>query len=1503
MRELFNQKLKNDSFFRELSMYFQIEKNGVPEKNFIEDEDSEKKSFEDFPQWSLKVKNSFFCLDFGGEFIANLDPVNLVPSNEKSLISMFSCLHKHKVGLFNQSAGFKETLASLSNFTGHFLRFVELGPHFCSTTMITSLLQSSLYGGFWCGVDFSLIEDYEFLSEVTVQLLIITYLQYYHSVSGEEPSAPDTTLPHPTLQIGGDASPFEPQLVKKDIEEFLGQFKILPVATSINNLENKTKAKYFVNCSPQNLNFFKLGLKSTWRNVTCFKPPTPAFFETLLYLQGVGHVPQIVSILRQFFEKCEILQVPLMVKLENKSVISSLVCLIKRDIQKKGDFRAISRTLMNILKSFFSRFVSKSHHYHITSILDKLFSKYLPRKKYSLRPRLSSNTNMFTDQIRNFRDSLSTLLDFSASILVTGHFFDFLPALIVKVLDKRKSLVFNFSPLNAENQELFGSSVRKGQANLKSIFMDSENSNYLKTVRSKSGTKNQTLQVSQARQHQSFYSNKVNFKSKLKNGSSSPGFYSLLFQFFEHFSSSGECLLKCLKQFDLFCLDESLNQRLSKSVVQLERLLFKPDFKLSIPNSKLSQFKLKKDSSASQSSTTPESGGQYSSVTFLVDAPPSDAYTLLNSSNEGTYIHEDGSVSFFERNSLRCIFRCPDLSNIPPDILGKTSLVHLDAQDSFVFFESAFKFEVDLLFRDLPDKMSLEEPVCPSLNVFSSALVKLFSLLFERILMIQKKSASIPKTSAFKNFVCLVKSSLPGFLHANPELLSGPSPQVTSRCVLGFFLQSVNFSVNLSPDQKTRKVFNKYLKSLLDSHFNYNTAAKYPLPLDHSLLKGMTTFDLDFFHFRNTQWHSLANFLDPQSPNEPHKQVSVSRSINNSNQMTNLLLSKKSTFNISSSKLSMNINESVFLNLDQENSHFVSQSNTSLNPPRHFPLPSQLFFLHSYLQHSKSATLKYHPRFPLPQFVTKLLNMPLSPEKTTPHTPRSILKISPFEQVSKSFLQNTLLQQYVPVDPTTLKHSKASNLTDISMTIFIQDVNLRHPFHLSFWNRLSATGEIQNLSSPPFSICLAHNTQLLCLSPYETGEASITEHSVQLENSPRITIPNFHSRQLQTIFTQIIDPNVAMDAKGLIDQVKTSSVDPFVLEFSEKISPFLTELYFSSNLKDNFHLSVSDPRIFNILFELCLKINEARAKPGGFSPGVVVSTFQTVFRQSNITQESAATILYNSSVHLFKSCSSHSSKNLLASSQIAQAINDLCKDPVHKHFFRQIAFGNYSAEIIEQVCRLSGDTWVFAGSHKLMKLQHLLISGLIHSFRVINPESPVVRCEQLKLSLAGVFEEHIKFRNPEKVVILVDLRNRGEELETQKLTHLILNKQFNLAFSKREVRDWGKRISKQRQTMFRRLKTKSVSEVSLVDVFNNFFDSMVSFCISEFDAGFEQKRRVFLTFPRVDMKSFSEFIETNFIKNQIFACTEFFDFLRDVNLPLTNTTGRIFLIIASVIFA
>ena len=51
------------------------------------------------------------------------------------------------------------------------------------------------------------------------------------------------------------------------------------------------------------------------------------------------------------------------------------------------------------------------------------------------------------------------------------------------------------------------------------------------------------------------------------------------------------------------------------------------------------------------------------------------------------------------------------------------------------------------------------------------------------------------------------------------------------------------------------------------------------------------------------------------------------------------------------------------------------------------------------------------------------------------------------------------------------------------------------------------------------------------------------------------------------------------------------------------------------------------------------------------------------------------------------------------------------------------------------------------------------------------------------------------------------------------------------------------------------------------------------------------------------MKRFSWFIETHFIKNQLFACTAFFDFLRDVNLPLTNTTGRIFLIIASVIFA
>jgi hypothetical protein len=379
---------------------------------------------------------------------------------------------------------------------------------------------------------------------------------------------------------------------------------------------------------------------------------------------------------------------------------------------------------------------------------------------------------------------------------------------------------------------------------------------------------------------------------------------------------------------------------------------------------------------------------------------------------------------------------------------------------------------------------------------------------------------------------------------------------------------------------------------------------------------------------------------------------------------------------------------------------------------------------------------------------------------------------------------------------------------------------------------------------------------------------------------------------LKTIFTKIIDPSVVLNSEGDINQIKSPNTEDFTMEFSQHLSPFLTDLYFSPNLKDNFHFSVSNPRIFRILCSLCSKIYETNRKSQTCNSGNIVSSFQSIFRRSNIIQESASTILYNSSVQLFKSTSSYSSKQTILGSQIAQAINELSKDPVRKHFFKQISFGNYSSEIIDQIACLSQTNWVFSGNNELMKTQHLLISGLIHSLRTINPDAPVTTCDQLKILLTSAFDDHLRSRSSERVLILVDLSGDTSPSKDT-LIHLILNHQFNLAFSKREIISMGKRLTKQRQTIFKKSGLKSAGDVSVVDVCNTFFSGIVSFCIWKFSSDFEEQRRLFLTFPRLDMRSFAEFIETNYIKNQIFICTELYNYLREVTLPLNNTTGTL----------
>jgi REP element-mobilizing transposase RayT len=205
---------------------------------------------------------------------------------------------------------------------------------------------------------------------------------------------------------------------------------------------------------------------------------------------------------------------------------------------------------------------------------------------------------------------------------------------------------------------------------------------------------------------------------------------------------------------------------------------------------------------------------------------------------------------------------------------------------------------------------------------------------------------------------------------------------------------------------------------------------------------------------------------------------------------------------------------------------------------------------------------------------------------------------------------------------------------------------------------------------------------------------------------------------------------------------------------------------------------------------------------------------------------------------------------------------------------------------------LTSGPWIYSGSDYNIKIQHLLISGHTYGFKVANPETLVVMCQQLKMILCSVIEEKIRNWDNDRVVVLLNIRDTSREAESQILFHVISNNHFHLLFSKREVKEICKRLYKNRRLSSKKGRSKSSNEVPLVFLFNDFFQKIISFCIWEFNDTFEQKRRLFQCYDRVDLKSFSEFIETNFIKNQIFECTELFSFLKNTPLPLNKTSGN-----------
>lgn len=189
-----------------------------------------------------------------------------------------------------------------------------------------------------------------------------------------------------------------------------------------------------------------------------------------------------------------------------------------------------------------------------------------------------------------------------------------------------------------------------------------------------------------------------------------------------------------------------------------------------------------------------------------------------------------------------------------------------------------------------------------------------------------------------------------------------------------------------------------------------------------------------------------------------------------------------------------------------------------------------------------------------------------------------------------------------------------------------------------------------------------------------------------------------------------------------------------------------------------------------------------------------------------------------------------------------------------------------------------------------MKLQHLLISAFTYSFKVINPDSAISNCIQFKMILCSVLEEILKNKNFEKIIMLIDLKTSKDNFQKEILLHIILNKHFHLIFSKREIKDYGKRLYKIKKSLNNQ-KFKNSIDFSYDNVFNYFLKHILSFCIWDYDSEFEEKRRLFCRFPRLDMKSFSEFIETNYIKNKIFSCSELFLSIKEIKLPLNQTTG------------
>lgn len=1480
-------------FLRELIIYFEVSKNGVPESHFAEDddEDLDKRSFEELPEWKLTVCNSFFRVDFGGEFVANVDPLDLVPQNEKSFLSLFSCMDKQKVGLFNESCHFQQTLTSLTRLCGYFLRFTLISPKNAHIAMVTSLVRSSFLGGFWLGLDLSLINDFRFLAEVNIQLLVMTYLQYYQDQLKQAASDSDQFAHLPAFSINKNSQLFNKGISKKSIEEFLAQFNLIPLSPTFQAVEHKTKCKFFLNCSNENLRFFRLNLKTTWRHVTCFKPPSVAFAQNLLVLHGVSDVSQVCDLLRRLWNKCRRLSLPFMLDPESPRVVWRLARLVKNELPLSRSFPA--RHLFSVFQRFFSSFIPKKFHHQLTSLLETLFLNYLPRKKYSLRPRKNQALNPFGNKVSSFIESFSLLLEFSSSVLVTGPCPPFLTTLLVKILNDNNCLAFNFSPLHADREDLLGANFPGEQTHSRPGVLHSTDSKEASFDNSSIFSKLHLSKSSQSVKRNSFHFRNINFKSKLCMHLPSMGFYSHLFRSLEDSHVNSQPLLSTLKRFGVFSFKESLNCCQLSRIRILENHLERSDVDLSSSTKGPSEAPPTQPTSTSDFQSTESVPRDFSSLALLLDVMPVEAPLLFAAARNGSFVHTDGSISAFSNSVLKCIFRTQVPRHLSPLYLGKVSVLHFDFPNSFSYLESAFRFQMNLFKSLVPTLVPTLVPsvrkLPPSLHSFFDALVRLFSMLFERILLIQKKMSQVPRLSAYNNFVLLLKQYFPAFICENPSLLGTPSSAVISRCVLGFFLQTINFSINVTPNQKSRKSFNRYLKSLLESFFNFNISAKYSLPFDRSLLKGMTSFDLDLFYFRDTFWEPLPLFFDRASSDSDY----IS-SMDFSSEFMKANFSKKTFANLSSPNVNFQLNPSSFkLNTEIDSFNVFTQSGDMMSQSLWPQLPGHLRFLSSFIRFSKSATLRYHPRFPLKELLGYLLTCPSSTPtclESAPSSPNSILNISPLENVSHSFVQNVILGSYIAVDPITLKHFGASNLSELSLTVLVSDVSLQSPPLLSFWNRLTSTGEIQNLGSAPYSLCKVHNTQFLCLSPILSSRTELSDHSIRPTHTPHVTIPDFSRRQLKHIFTVFVSstPNV----QGLLSPTNSFKKTSFVADFSETLSPFLTKLYFSTYLKDHFHVSVSEPRIFRILFTLCHNINLMRHNKENILPGTLIQVFKQVFRKLNIVQETAASILHNSSMVVSKSSSSISCGNPLQQSVLAKAVTHFSKDPAYAHFFKHISFGNYSREIIDQIAKLVQSPWVFSGYDSQMKMQHLLISSFNHSFRIANPMNPVQTCDQLKMILGSLLEELLRNWKNERVVILLSTNRSRLSADTQLIFHMALNNQFNLLFSRREVKAYCKKFYK-KQYISRKSRVKASGEMVFSLMFDGLLARVVNFCIWDFSQDFEEKRRLFQCLPRVDMRSFSEFIETNFIKNKVFECSFLYSFLRETSLPLDQTTGSL----------